>query len=155
METKQIIEKESPDVLMFYKHYLKKEIIKRNLAIKLFNDYKYDKLHKNYIHYLKTEANFIDIESTDIDSVISQLTELKNNLPKNTTNIFLDTEYNEEYCTSSFYVSYTEYTIEDETKCEGLALCWARDDEFKRKYQPEGKDGKRAIALYNLLKNKK
>ena len=155
METKQIIEKESPDVLMFYKHYLKKEIIKRHEAIKLFNDCDYEKLCKNYTHYLKTESKETEEIYSDLGNAIKQLTKIKNSLPKNSTNVYLCTDYDEDHNITLMRVSYTEYTIEDETKCEGLALCWARDDEFKRKYQPEGKDGKRAIALYNLLKNKK
>ena len=49
------------------------------------------------------------------------------------------------------YISYTEYSIEDESKCNSLALHWAKNNAWKMKHQPNGIDGKRAIEIYKKL----
>jgi len=107
---------------------------------------------------LKTKKKSTDLgQDISLDDAIQKLTEIKEGLPQNVANVRIESTINYgDGCfgsddESSIFVMWTEYHIDDEKRCEGLAMCWARDYAFKMKHQPNGKDGKKAKELYDIL----
>lgn len=145
---------------IFYSYYLKEEIKRRNQAIDLYDLCDYESLRKNHIHYLKTENKQEEVINLSIDGLLLLLTRVKNELPKNTVFAGLDviTDHKDEVFSTDeekIFITWIEYSVEDENKCSSLARCWANNAEFKMKHQPNGKDGKKAIELYNKLTKSK
>jgi len=143
---------------IFYNYHLKNEIKRREEAIELHKKCDYNTLRNNYIHYLKQERKVENLTDLSLDGVINQLTSIKNKLPKNSTgvSVAIRTETKEgifgrDEAEGIACVEWIEYSIEDENKCSSLAKCWARDSDWKMKYQPNGKDGKKAQELYDKL----
>ena len=64
--------------------------------------------------------------------------------------------HDSQYCNDeSVFVEWIERTIPAEKLCEHLAKTWTTDAMWKLERQPDGKDGKRAIALLEKLKSNK
>lgn len=144
---------------IFYNYFLQKEKVRRQEALDLFEACDYSTLCRNYIHYLKTENKEVELTDLSIDSVIAQLTCIKDELPKNVTHVSVDASREESEAMFGLdeqiiYVGWIEYNIEPATICSSLARCWASSAEWKMKHQPNGKDGKAAQAIYDaLIKN--
>ena len=143
---------------VFYKHYLEREKERRKEAIEFLKKRDFKKLRNNYVHYLKSEHKVVELgEEISLNKCIEKLIEIKNSLPKNSDYAVIESriEYGEGgfggQDESKVVVSWREYSIENEKKCEGLAKCWARGSNWKMNHQPNGKDGKRAKELYDKL----
>jgi hypothetical protein len=132
---------------IFFPHFLEIQIARRKEAIVLFGEKKFHEIYKNYIHYLVRESKTIPLsDDNDIDSVIDELKDIKNDLPDNSSNVILLP-----YTHGGLYISYIVNSIEEESVCTSLANHLARDAAWKMKYQLTGKDGQAALKLYNKL----
>lgn len=131
---------------LFYAHFLMTEKRRRNEAIKLFNKKEFSLLMQNYTHYYRSEWAIVRINSSLIDDVIKRLEEIKTNLPSNAHNIYIDVIHEYILC-----VRYSKITILGKKQCEGIARHIAKSYQWKMKHQPNGKDGKKSLLLYNKL----
>ncbi|MGK0175657.1 MAG: hypothetical protein ACI9AT_002044 [Ulvibacter sp.] len=144
---------------IFYNYHLGVAKRRRDEALELFNKCDYDSLRSSYIQYLVKSRKEAEISDLSLDGAIKQLTDIKNALPKNVANVAIAIRVEEGegvFCSDEeiVYVSWIEYSIEDEAKCVSLAKHWAKASAWEMKYQPNGKKGKSALALHKKLISK-
>jgi hypothetical protein len=146
----------SEEYKIFYSFFLIEQEQRRKEALSLYQNYRYQQLCSNYVHYVKRESKGELIEDTSLDVMLAQLQELKDRLPNHTANITVGTIDNRGKDVSQdgmLYVDWIEYSIAGEDVCKNLAASMSSTAVFKMKNQSTGADGKRYIELYKSLTN--
>ncbi len=152
IEVTQIKHDKQTLIDVLYKYYVDIEIKRRQEAVILLEKKEFSKLRNNYIHYLITKSGFKILGSNKLADVIEALACIHDSLPVNSDYHHVYSFYNEDSEEKGLGVEWKEYSIETEGKCGRLAMHWAKDGAFKIEHQPNGKDAKGAIEIYEKYK---
>jgi hypothetical protein len=145
---------------LFHPYFLRVQREIRDEAIQLLKDREFGKLRGvEYTHYLIINRHKKELKSSDLPSVIKELTQFK--VGKNCETPYLSTTIIEDEGSVfsqqevNIIIRWNEISIEPDLKCSLMARYAAENAAWKLKHQPDGKDGKAALKLLNELLNSK
>jgi hypothetical protein len=130
---------------VFYTYFLEIQINRRQEALKLFEEKKFNEIRTKYPNYYVSNLFHIDFDTTDLQKTIDKLIEIKEILPENVDHIKVGST------DDGLRVSYFEVAVDVSKKCEKVAQTHASNLAWQLKYQPNGKQGKEALILYEKL----
>lgn len=137
---------------VLYNYHLGIQLECRNKDIEFLEKKEFSKLRDS--RYVHRKEHIIDIIKKDIDSVLSELTEIKLNIPNNAADVCVNGRYEGTEDEGIVSVTYYLYSIVGAEKCKRLAESFASTDAWKVKYQPNGRDAKAALVIYEKYKKK-
>lgn len=127
---------------ILYDYFLKLYVKYRNEAIELLKIRNFKLLNLNYIHWFDKKEKIVNLDSSTISDVVTELLHIK--VGDNESEPILTTDDED----SIILVSYI-YSIVPSDKCEIFAKNETKSAMFKLEHQPNGIDAERYKRVIN------
>jgi hypothetical protein len=137
---------------VFFIHFLEVETTRRAKAMDLLLQGKGKAAWVKYSHYVRAIQSCAEIQQGSLVEFLSSLKGAEASIPEEAGNVRIHAENVEDYWSDpKIELTWRTYEVEGIQKCKAIAKGIAKDYAWKLKHQPNGKDGRAAIELYEKL----